>query len=116
MPFVLAARAGLPDGRAGERPESLAWSEFVALALTLTPEIADDLQVFYEGGELWIEGRGVRARLGRATALAEKGAVFEALLGEALPIGTMIDLVAPGRPAVIYPADDGLPSTGEGGG
>lgn len=112
---LLAAEAGLPDGRAGETPDSLEWSEFVALGRTLSPEVADDLRVFYEAGELWFEGRGLRARLGRATALAEKGAVFEAMLGEGLPLGTMIDLVAPGRPTVIYPTDSGQPSTGEGG-
>jgi hypothetical protein len=115
-PGLLAAEAGLPDGRAGDRPEDLQWSEFVGLALTLSPEVAGDLRVFFEGGELWIEGRGLRARLGRATALAEKGAVFEAMLAEGFPIGTMIDLVAPGRPAVIYPTDGGRLSTGEGSG
>jgi len=111
---LLVATAGFPDGDPGDRPETDTWVELVALGDTLTADVAADLRAFVEAGELWLEGRGLRARLGRPTALAEKGAVFEAMLGENLPAGTIVDLVAPGRPAVVYPTATNLPSTGEG--
>ena len=57
----------------------------------------------FRGGELWIEARGFRARLGPAVDLADKGRAFEALLASGLPEGAVIDLVAPTRPAVSVP-------------
>jgi len=111
---LLVATAGFPDGDPGDRPETEIWLELVALGDTLAPNVAAEVRAFVEAGELWLEGHGLRARLGRPTALAEKGVVFEAMLAENLPPGTMVDLVAPGRPAVIYPTATNSPSTGEG--
>jgi len=89
-----------------DRPE---WRELADLGLALSPGLAAESWVTSEGGELWIEARGFRARLGAAVDLADKGRAFEALLASGLPQGAVIDLVAPTRPAISVPGAEGEP-------
>lgn len=100
---LLRARVPYAGATPGHRPRGEEWSELVGLGLALSPVLAAEAWVTSEGGELWIEARGFRARLGPAVDLADKGRAFEALLAADLPAGSVIDLVAPTRPAVSVP-------------
>jgi hypothetical protein len=100
---LLRAEVNYPDYEAGERPEEPEWDELVSLALALSPQLAAQAWVTSEGGELWVEAGGHRARLGRAEDLADKGRALETLLAGDLPDGAIIDLVAPTRPAISVP-------------
>jgi hypothetical protein len=100
---LLRAEVWYADHRPGEDVDDPAWGQLVELALALSPELAARARVTSEGGELWIEADGYRARLGPAEDLADKGRVFEALLGSDLPEGAVIDLVSPTRPGITTP-------------
>jgi len=91
----------------GEEADEPEWRELADLGLELSPGLAAESWVTSEGGELWIEARGFRARLGAAVDLADKGRAFEALLASGLPEGAVIDLVAPTRPAISVPGAAG---------
>jgi hypothetical protein len=67
----------------------------------LDPALAASSRLVWDGGEVWMELPGHRARFGHPIDLAEKGMVLQALLAEGLPDGAMLDLVAPRRPAVV---------------
>lgn len=108
---LLVAEVFYPDHEAGELPEEDAWRELAELAWVLGPDLAAECRVTREAGELWLEARSYRARLGQATQLADKGRAFAGLLEAGLPAGARIDLIAPARPAVTLPGDEG----GEGG-
>jgi hypothetical protein len=108
---LLRAEVFYPDHEPGDQPEGGEWAELAGLGLALGPELAAEARVTREGGELWLEAQGCRARLGAATLLADKGRAFAALLGTGLPPGSQVDLIAPTRPAVTPPGGEG----GEGG-
>ncbi len=110
---LLRARLPWEAWDVGKRPSGPEWAELVDLGTALSPALAAEAWVTSEGGELWIEARGFRARLGAAVDLADKGRAFEALLATDLPEGAVIDLVAPTRPAVSVPGDE---TEGEGDG
>jgi hypothetical protein len=55
-------------------------------------------------GEAWADRQGLRARLGRPIEMEAKAAAFLALLGEEVPTGWGINLMAPSRPA-LFPLD-----------
>lgn len=93
----------------GDEATDAEWLELADLGLALSPGLAAECWVTSEGGELWLEARGLRARLGAAVDLADKGRAFEALLASDLPEGAVIDLVAPTRPAVSVPGAEGEP-------
>ncbi len=96
-------------GTWGRRPAGRSGSKLAELGLGLSPGLAAESWVSSEGGELWLEARGFRARLGAAVDLADKGRAFEALLASGLPEGAVIDLIAPTRPAVWVPGGEGEP-------
>lgn len=106
---LLRARVPWRTWDLGEEPAESEWLEVGDLGLALSPGLAAESWVTSEGGELWIEARGFRARLGAAVDLADKGRAFEALLEAGLPEGAVIDLVAPTRPAVSVPGEEGEP-------
>ncbi len=101
---LLRARVPYEYWEAGQRPSGAEWAELAGLGTALSPTLAAQAWVTSAGGELWIEARGFRARLGAAVDLADKGRAFEALLASGLPEGAEIDLVAPTRPAVTVPS------------
>jgi hypothetical protein len=101
----------------GEEAGGQEWLELAELGVGLSPGLAAESWVTSEGGELWLEARGFRARLGAAVDLADKGRAFEALLASGLPEGAVVDLIAPTRPAVRVPGGEGEPVVeGEDGG
>lgn len=100
---LLRARVPYAAAEPGDRPFGEEWTELVGLSLALSPVLAAEAWVTSEGGELWIEAQGFRARLGPAVDLADKGRAFEALLASDLPTGAVINLVAPTRPALSVP-------------
>jgi cell division septal protein FtsQ len=103
---LLRAQVFYEDHAPGEQPEGAEWGELAALGPALGPELAARAWVTREGGELWLEADGCRARLGPATQLADKGRAFAALLAEGLPAGSRVDLISPMRPAVTGPVGE----------
>jgi len=110
---VLRAEVFYPDHEAGEQPEGSEWGELAGLGVALGPELAARAWVTREGGELWLEADGCRARLGPATQLADKGRALAALLARGLPAGSQVDLIAPTRPAVTGPMEEAGDGEGE---
>lgn len=53
--------------------------------------------------ELWAVVGGFQVRLGRPTEMEEKALSLAALLGQDLPVGSVINMIAPVNPAVIPP-------------
>ena len=113
---LLRARVPYAAADAGDQPGGAQWAELAGLGLALSPALAAESWVTSERGELWLEARGFRARLGPAVDLADKGRVFERLLESGLAAGAVIDLVAPTRPTVSLPAEDEAVVEGEDGG
>lgn len=109
---LLLAEVFYPEYEPGARPEGSEWQELADLGSALGAELAAEARVTREGGQLWLEARGCRARLGPATQLADKGRAFAGLLEAGLPAGAEVDLIAPTRPAVTLPG--GEPADGEG--
>jgi len=103
---LLRAEMFYEDHEPGEQPEGSEWGELAALGPALGSELAARAWVTREGGELWLEAGGCRARLGTATELADKGRAFAALLAEGLPAGAQVDLISPTRPAVTGSAGE----------
>ncbi|MDH3259747.1 MAG: FtsQ-type POTRA domain-containing protein [Acidimicrobiia bacterium] len=57
-----------------------------------------------QDGELWADVGGLAVRLGLPTEMKEKAAALLAILGEGIPSGSVVNLVAPTRPAVVEPS------------
>jgi cell division protein FtsQ len=110
---LLIAEVFYPDLEAGQQPEDGEWQELADLGWALGEDLAAETRVTREGGELWLEARGRRARLGPATQLADKGRAFAALLETGLPRGAEVDLIAPTRPAVTLPGGESEGAEGE---
>jgi cell division protein FtsQ len=51
-------------------------------------------------GELWARTAGVSARLGSPLDMGEKARALQAVIASGVPAGTVINLIAPSRPAV----------------
>lgn len=65
--------------------------------------------------ELWAVVGGYQVRLGRPTEMEAKALSLAALLGEDLPVGSVINMIAPVNPAVIPPAAAPRSDDGSGG-
>ncbi len=100
---LLAADLRFLDLLPGERPSDDAWHEVVAMAEMLSPEVAARTLLSWKGAEVWTVLDGLDVRLGRIVDFDEKARTLEALLDEDLPWGTVVDLVAPSRPAISLP-------------
>jgi cell division protein FtsQ len=113
LPGLLQVEIGLSDHEPGECPQDETWIEVVELSKALGPDVAGRSRLVLRQGDLWIETGGSEARLGRAVDLAEKGRALAVLLEQGLPEGSVIDLIAPERPAVTLPgggtAEDSQP-------
>jgi cell division protein FtsQ len=70
----------------------------------LAPQPGVAVVVTESDGELWANIAGTVVRLGRPIDMEPKARALVALLAEGLPSGTMVNLVAPTRPAVIPPS------------
>lgn len=67
----------------------------------LSAETRQKASVFEQSGELWATVAGMNVRLGLPTEMKEKAAALLAILDEGIPEGSLINLVAPTRPAVV---------------
>jgi cell division protein FtsQ len=73
----------------------------VAFVAGLPAEIRAQVSMTEQNGELWAFIGGLVVRLGLPTEMAEKAAALTAILDEGLSPGSMVNLVAPTRPAVV---------------
>ena len=111
-PDAQTARIDLPipgvhRGSRVSDPDLLGALQFVA---ALDDVLREGAAVFAADGDLWATVAGVAVRLGRPVEMPEKAAAVQALLGEELPPGSTLDVIAPTRPAAI----PGLPLEPEG--
>lgn len=67
----------------------------------LPVQTRNQTSLFEQSGELWATVAGMNVRLGLTTEMKEKAAALVAILDEGIPAGSMINLVAPTRPAVV---------------
>lgn len=67
----------------------------------LPAETRDSVSLTERDGELWANVGGLAVRLGLPTEMGEKATALLAILEEGLPPGSIVNLVAPARPAVI---------------
>lgn len=67
----------------------------------LPTDIRNQTSLFAKDGELWATVGGMNVRLGLPTEMEEKAAALMAILEEGIPPGSVINLVAPTRPAVV---------------
>lgn len=112
---LLTASVGLRGGPVGSRPVGAVWDEVVALSGVLASPLASSSHLVSEGGEIWLISPEHRVRLGHPIDLADKGRVLQVMLADGLPPGSVLDVVAPRRPAVVLPtAIDALQSGVEG--
>ncbi|MFW2339140.1 MAG: cell division protein FtsQ/DivIB [Acidimicrobiia bacterium] len=58
------------------------------------------LELWQEGDEMWASVDGHRIRLGRPVDMAAKAAALNAVLSDDVPAASLINLIAPSRPAV----------------
>jgi hypothetical protein len=58
------------------------------------------LELWQEGDEMWASTQGHRIRLGRPVDMAAKAAALNAVLSDDVPAASLINLIAPSRPAV----------------
>jgi cell division protein FtsQ len=73
----------------------------LAFVGALPPDVRGTVSLTERDGEVWGEVGEFVVRLGLPVRMAEKGAALAAILEEELPPGSMINLVAPSRPAVV---------------
>ena len=69
----------------------------------LPMETRNQVSLVEQDGELWANVGGLAVRLGLPTEMKEKAAALLAILGEGVPSGSIVNLVAPTRPAVVEP-------------
>ena len=107
--------AGLPvlevpwDG-SNPSPQALGALEFLAALDVL---VAQQTVVITRGEELWAMLPNITIRLGRPIDMSAKAMALEAVLAQGVEIGSVVNLLAPTRPAVLTPgaADAGFSST-----
>ncbi len=73
----------------------------VAFLARLPVALRDQISLIEQDGELRAIIEGTVVRLGLPTEMTEKAAALQAILEEGLPPGSMVNLVAPARPAVV---------------
>jgi cell division protein FtsQ len=100
---ILTVAVPFSDVPAGAHPDDPVWDEFVALGSVLEPQLAGQSRLVRQLSEFWLEIPGHRVRLGHPIDLGEKGLVLQSLLANGIETGSVVDLVAPRRPAVTPP-------------
>jgi cell division protein FtsQ len=81
-------------------PEALGGLEFLAALDVL---VAQQTVVISRGDELWAMLPNVTIRLGRPIDMSAKAMALEAVLAQGVEIGSVVNLLAPARPAVMTP-------------
>ncbi len=100
-PGLLRAHLVFPDLAPGESPTDPTWNEVVQLALVLRDGIGPAISLEMRGQEMWTAAGGHDVRLGYPIDLADKGRALEAMLGEPIPSGAVIDVTSPRRPVAV---------------
>jgi hypothetical protein len=90
----------ISDEEAVESRDLLGALEF---AESLPGDLQEGTVVTSFEGELWATVGEYQIRLGRATEMTEKAMSLDALLGEEIPEGSTLVLIAPTNPAVMTP-------------
>lgn len=87
----------------GSQPshQALGGLEFLAALDVL---VAQQTQVITRGAELWAILPNVMVRLGRPVDMTAKAFALEAVLAQGVETGSVVNLLAPARPAVLDPA------------
>lgn len=92
-------------------------AEFV---VSLPDALRPGLTLELEDAELWADVEGYRVRLGRPVDMGAKALTLGTLMGEEIPEGSTVILVAPTHPAIALPGDppdaplEVPPETGDG--
>jgi hypothetical protein len=111
---LLKVAIGMDGAATGTTPEAPLWDEVVELSGVLSAPLASSSTLESRGGELWLQTPGHPVRFGAAIDLADKGRVTQVMLADGLPDGSVLDVVAPRRPAVVPAGADLLESQLEG--
>jgi len=98
---LLLAELAFPDRVPGDRPVDPAWHEIVEMALVLSDDIGGTLRLEMRGAEMWTSTFGYEVRFGHPIDLADKGRTLRAMLAEEIPVGAIIDVSSPLRPAIV---------------
>jgi cell division protein FtsQ len=97
-PF-LVVEASVVDG--GGRFDDPQVTGGVAFLAGLPIKTRNQVSLAEQDGELWADVNGMAVRLGLPTEMEEKAAALLAILEEGVSPGSVVNLVAPTRPAVI---------------
>lgn len=81
-------------------PQALGGLEFLAALDVL---VAQQTVVITRGEELWAMLPNVTIRLGRPIDMSAKAMALEAVLAQGVEMGSVVNLLAPARPAVLAP-------------
>ena len=81
-------------------PEALGGLEFLAALDVL---VAQQTVVITRGDELWAMLPNLAIRLGRPFDMSAKAVALEAVLAQGVEMGSVVNLLAPARPAVMAP-------------
>jgi cell division protein FtsQ len=81
-------------------PQALGGLEFLAALDVL---VAQQTVVITRGEELWAMLPNVTIRLGRPIDMTAKAMALEAVLAQGVEMGSVVNLLAPARPAVLAP-------------
>ena len=97
-PTLVLEAAALDRGDRFEDPQVTGG---VAFLVALPPDTRNRVSLTEQGGELWADVAGLLVRLGLPTEMTEKASALLAILDEGIPLGSVVNLVAPTRPAVV---------------
>jgi cell division protein FtsQ len=100
VPAGPTLRLDVRGAAAGDQLSDARIAGGLAFVTSLPLEIRPAVALSEREGEVWAEVGEYVVRLGLPVRMAEKGAALLAILEEELPPGSMINLVAPTRPAV----------------
>jgi hypothetical protein len=108
------ARVEMPHLAADAAPSSVELRGALEFAATLRADLSSTVVLRLVGNEFWATVSSFEVRLGRPVEMTAKALSLEALLGEDIPEGSTLVIIAPTHPSYLPPAlgddDDG---TGE---
>jgi hypothetical protein len=110
---LLRASVALPDVEPGVRPVDPGWHEIVQMALVVEDALGGTMVLEMRGAEMWTEVLGHPVRLGHPIDLADKARTLLAMIGQQLPVGAVIDITSPARPAVVDNPEGDVEGSGE---
>lgn len=109
------ARIEMPHLAADDAPSSVELRGALEFAATLRADLSSTAEVRLVGNEFWATVSSFEVRLGRPVEMTAKALSLEALLGEDIPEGSTLVIIAPTHPSYLPPTlgdDDGDGSGG----